>query len=309
VKKEIPANVKAAQAEGRGPSAGTFRPFGGLGVMPVGLALLRHLLVRMVSYHRRVSRIRAQPASIGKCSPADRAWSWSDLNHERIAPVGRYGSTAAVLVDSHPRMPRARSSEATDRAAPPVTNFDNIVSGPPADHSSERSGPTAQATLLDRSLELLKVDFAPRHRQPSELRVVAATTLSIVGSLSLDAILVAIGTRIFPSTKGYVHFAFHDYAKLTIIGVLIACAAWPIVTRVSYAQRWLFLRLAILVTLVLVLPDFYLLVKGSNGEAVAILMFMHVAIALVTYNLLVRLAPNGEERPVEDIRARFRPHC
>jgi hypothetical protein len=42
---------------------------------------------------------------------------------------------------------------------------------------------------------------------------------------------------VFPSTKGYGHFQFSDYAKLTIIGVIIACVAWPIVTRIYSAHR------------------------------------------------------------------------
>jgi len=33
-----------------------------------------------------------------------------------------------------------------------------------------------------------------------------------------------------------------------VIGVIIACAAWPILTRVWCAPRSLFLRLAVLVT-------------------------------------------------------------
>ena len=60
-----------------------------------------------------------------------------------------------------------------------------------------------------------------------------ATVLAIAGSLAADAALVAIGTRLFPATKGYVHFQFDDYARLTVIGVVIACAAWPIVARVT----------------------------------------------------------------------------
>lgn len=103
--------------------------------------------------------------------------------------------------------------------------------------------------------------------------------------------LVAIGTAVFPSTKGYVHFQFRDYAKLTINGVIIACIAWPIVTRISSAPRWLFFRLAILVTLVHWLPDLYILPKGQPAKAVAALMCMHLAIALVTYNALVHLEP------------------
>src|ERR1700677_3216843 len=131
----------------------------------------------------------------------------------------------------------------------------------------------------------------PRHAQPRISRVMLATLAAIAGSLAADALLVVIGQAIFPSTRGYVHFQSHDYAKLTVIGVIIACAAWPIVTRISSAPRWLFLRLAILVTLVLWLPDLYLLAKGQPAKAVAVLMCMHLAIALVTYNALVHVAP------------------
>jgi len=148
--------------------------------------------------------------------------------------------------------------------------------------------------FLQRALALCRVDFAPAHRQPSVARVAAATVLSIAGSLAADAALVAIGTAVFPSTKGYVHFQFHDYARLTLIGVVIACLAWPVVTRISSQPRWLFFRMAILVTLVLWLPDLYILARGAPPEAVAVLMTMHLAIALVTYNCLVHLAKVGE---------------
>ena len=140
-------------------------------------------------------------------------------------------------------------------------------------------------------LSLVRVDFAPAHRQPSAARVAAASVVSVAGSLAADALLVAIGTVIFPATKGYVHFQFSDYAKLTVIGVVIACLAWPIVTRISSSPRWLFRWMAVLVTLVLWLPDLYILVKGQPPKAVAVLMVMHLAIALVTYNSLVRIAP------------------
>jgi hypothetical protein len=146
-------------------------------------------------------------------------------------------------------------------------------------------------TLVDRSLELAKVDFSPTHRQPSGLRLAFASCAAIAGSLAADAALVAIGTAVFPSTKGYGHFQFHDYAKLTVIGVVIACAGWPIVTRISSEPRWLFFRLAILVTAALLLPDFYILVKGQPAQCVAVLMVMHLAIAVVTYVALVFGAP------------------
>jgi hypothetical protein len=141
-----------------------------------------------------------------------------------------------------------------------------------------------------RPLGVVRVDFAPVDRPPSALRIVVATATSIAGSLLADALLVAIAVAVFPTTKGYVHFRFSDYAKLTVVGVIIACVAWPIVTRITSSPRWLFFRLAILVTLGLYLPDLYLLVKGEPAKAVAVLMAMHLAIALVTYNILVRVA-------------------
>jgi hypothetical protein len=151
----------------------------------------------------------------------------------------------------------------------------------------------SNSTIFDGVLRRAKVDFHPPHVQPGIVRLAVATIVSVVGSLVADGALVAIGTRIFPSTKGYAHFQFHDYARLTIVGVLIACVAWPIVTRLSSAPRWLFLRLAVLVTLVLLLPDIWILLHHQPLKAVAVLITMHLAIAVVTYNALVRMAPIG----------------
>ncbi|MGO9216742.1 MAG: DUF6069 family protein [Streptosporangiaceae bacterium] len=158
--------------------------------------------------------------------------------------------------------------------------------------------------MLNQLASLARLDFSPRHRQPSALRVLLATIASIAGSLAADAILVVIGKAVFPSTKGFAHFQFPDYARLTVVGVIIACVAWPIVTRISSAPRWLFFRLAILVTLVLWLPDLYILYKGESAKAVAVLMVMHLAIAVVTYNLLVHIAP---VRPASRASADGRP--
>jgi hypothetical protein len=160
----------------------------------------------------------------------------------------------------------------------------------------------ASPDVTERALALARIDLSPPHRPPAWWRVVMATILSVAGSLAVDALLVYVGTRLFPSTKGYVHFEFHDYAKLTVVGVLIACAAWPVVARVSSAPRWLFFRLAIAVTLVLLLPDLYIWHQGQPVQAVLVLMTMHLAIALVTYNLLVHLAPVRASRRIADAR-------
>jgi hypothetical protein len=145
--------------------------------------------------------------------------------------------------------------------------------------------------MLKQFMSFVRMDFSPPHRPPTPARLVMATAASVIGSVVADALLVVIGEALFPSTRGYVHFRFSDYTKLTVIGVIIACVAWPVVARLSSAPRWLFTRLAILVTLFLWLPDLYILHQGQPAAAVAVLMVMHLAIALVTYNVLVHGAP------------------
>jgi len=155
-------------------------------------------------------------------------------------------------------------------------------------------GAAAQSLLpepVQRALAVVEINFDPRHDHPTLGRAVFASLVAIVGSLVADAILVAIGVTAFPSTNGFPHFRFSDYATLTVIGVGAACVAWPIVSRISSSPRWLFLRMAVVVTLVLWLPDVWILVHGEPAHAVAVLMTMHLAIAFVTYNTLVGLAP------------------
>lgn len=146
-------------------------------------------------------------------------------------------------------------------------------------------------TPLEQLLARCGVDFPSTFRRPPAWRFVLATIVSLVGSLAADVVLVAAGKGVFPSTKHYVHFHPTDYGKLTIIGVVIACVAWPVVMWGSSVARWLFLRLAALVTAVLLLPDVYLLLKHQPPKAVLVLMCMHLAIGVVTYNALVRIAP------------------
>jgi hypothetical protein len=150
--------------------------------------------------------------------------------------------------------------------------------------------------LVDRALALARVDWSPSRRQPRPEWVVVATVLAIAGSLLADALLVKVGVAIFPSTNGYPHFLFGEYAKLTVIGVVGGCAGWPIITRISSAPRWLFSRLAVLISLVLFLPDVWLLMRHQPPLAVLVLMTMHVAVALITYQVVVRVAPAREPR-------------
>ncbi len=111
-------------------------------------------------------------------------------------------------------------------------------------------------------------------------------------SLGANWALARLGTQIAP-LRHYAHFRFVDYGTLTIVGVVAACAAWYVTTRISQAPRWLFLRLAVVVSVVLLAPDAWLLMKGESSSAVGILVAMHFVIALVTYNVLVHVASIG----------------
>jgi hypothetical protein len=147
------------------------------------------------------------------------------------------------------------------------------------------------SAMLQKALDLIHLDFAPEHGQPSGGRVALATVAWLAGARVGGALLGVHAEAAGPGIKGYPHFQFADYGKLTVIGVIIACVAWPVTTRITSRPRWMFFRMAILVTLVLWLPDVYILVKGQPAKAVGFLFAMHLAIALVTYNVLVRLAP------------------
>ncbi len=127
----------------------------------------------------------------------------------------------------------------------------------------------------------------------------AATLVAVGGSLAVNWLLVTWWTTTEPAARGYGHFRFADYATLTVVGVLAAGAAWPAVCRISPRPRRPFLRLAVVVTVVLWVPDAYLLARHQPARDVAVLMVLHVAVAVVTYQALVGLAPPRRlDRPV-----------
>jgi hypothetical protein len=169
-------------------------------------------------------------------------------------------------------------------------------------HTSGTPNPVA-GTFLEPLFARFHIDFTPADPQPSWGRLAVATVVALVGSLAADAALAAAGKAVFPGTKHFAHYAFASYAKLTVIGVLIACVAWPVVTRVSSRPRWVFWRAAVVVTLVLLLPDVYIWLKGESARGILVLVVMHLAIAVVTYHALVRIAPAGEARPAPPLTA------
>jgi hypothetical protein len=139
-------------------------------------------------------------------------------------------------------------------------------------------------------LKAFDIDFAPQ-RSPSLPQVGVATLVAIVLSLVADWALAKLGIALYPDQRNYQHFQFAEYAKLTIIGILGAGVAWPIVTRISSKAKRLYFKLEIIVVLVTFLPDVAIWWLGQPATAVFVLVWMHLAIAVITYPTMVLLAP------------------
>ncbi|MEF2978398.1 DUF6069 family protein [Subtercola sp. YIM 133946] len=142
-----------------------------------------------------------------------------------------------------------------------------------------------------RLLDAFCIDLPLGRSQPRLLRFVVATVVAVAASLLACAGLVGLGVLLYPATKGYEHYAFSDYGKLTIIGVVLASLAWPLVTLVSTRARRLYVWLAVIVTVVGFAPDAWILYTGQPAAGVFILVLMHLALALITCVALVFIAP------------------
>jgi len=128
---------------------------------------------------------------------------------------------------------------------------------------------------------------------PSGARVAVVTAMAAIGSVVVNAALVWLATAFDPSLQHYSHFRLEDYGTLTVVGVLSAGVAWYFATRNLARPRHTFFRVAVVTMLVLWVPDVWLLVKHEPTRAVIFLILMHLAVALITYNLLVFAAPAG----------------
>ncbi len=166
---------------------------------------------------------------------------------------------------------------------------------PPAPHDLGQ-----EPAWLERVRRVVRLDLRPAS-PPSHLRWVLATVMSLALSLALNALAVHVATSELPSTRHFPHFRFDDYGTLTVIGVLFGATGWAAVVRLSSDARWLLFRLAVIVSLVSFLPDAWILLEGETAKGVATLAVMHLLVALVTYNLLVHVAPAG--RPAVGVGA------
>jgi hypothetical protein len=151
-------------------------------------------------------------------------------------------------------------------------------------------------TVGGRLGALARIDLPRGTAQPSLPRFVLATVVALAGSLLACFLLAGAAQLLDPATRGYDHFRFADYGKLTVLGVLIACLAWPVVAWFSSRARRVFLVLALLVTLASFVPDVWIGIHGQPAAGVLTLVLMHVALLVVTYPALVLLAPQRRAR-------------
>jgi hypothetical protein len=143
-----------------------------------------------------------------------------------------------------------------------------------------------------RAFRLGGTGAGPGAAPPARQRVVAAGLIAVAVSLAADVVLASIGQAAFTVPVSFGKFSFGTYALLTVLGVAGATAAWTAVTRLSSRPKWLLTRLAALVTALFLIPDFLLLgTRGNPTGPVVILMLMHLAIAVITYTALVKVAP------------------
>ena len=138
---------------------------------------------------------------------------------------------------------------------------------------------------------IFRFDLPRGTAQPSVWRWILATILAVCASLLACFGLAHLAILLDPTLAGYGHFRFGDYSRLTIIGVIAACAGWPVVTWFTTSARRLYLWLAITVTVVSLAPDVWILHLGQPTAGVATLIVMHFALAVVTFPVMVFLAP------------------
>ena len=150
---------------------------------------------------------------------------------------------------------------------------------------------------LGATLAYFRIDTPGARSQPLARRFLVATAVAVVGSVAACAIVAQVWMLADPATRGYEHFRFADYTKLTVIGVVIACLGWPIAAALSSRARRLYLWAAYAVTIVSFAPDVWILLHGQSPSGVLGLAVMHVVVAVATYYAVVLIAQQRDRTP------------
>ena len=168
------------------------------------------------------------------------------------------------------------------------------------------TGRALRSPRAGRAARAFGLDFPKGRRQPALGRFVIASVVALVGSVMACAALAAAAIAATPDLAGYEHFQFGEYTRLTVVGVVLACLAWPAMTWLSSRAWKPFLWLAVAVTVTGLAPDAWILLKGQPAAAVGVLVLMHVALALITYPALVLIAPQRRPEVRASRRSRLR---
>jgi hypothetical protein len=156
-------------------------------------------------------------------------------------------------------------------------------------HGDMTTDTAADRALVRRALNVIHLDLRVLSDLPAAVRIILAGGVAAVGSLIADVILVALGKAAFnPISFGPFHAS--AWVPLTILGVAGATVGWGILVHLTSEPRWVVFRAAVLVTLVLLLPDVGLLPSNPTGPVLT-LMAMHIAIAVITTVALLRISP------------------
>jgi hypothetical protein len=152
------------------------------------------------------------------------------------------------------------------------------------------------AATWSRITAFLGVDWPKRAHQPRPIEFVMASIVAISGSLIACIVVVTLTSRWFPLALKNSHMQFADYYVPIIVTVAIGCAAWPVVTWISSRGRRLFLCVGIAVVVLIVALDVWIFDANRPVATAAIMVAMHLGVALVTYLSLVFLAPQWPRR-------------
>ena len=140
-------------------------------------------------------------------------------------------------------------------------------------------------------MRLTRVDLRPSVAQPSLVRTGLGIVIGVLPSLAVNWLIVRTAITLFPDLATFPHYQLSDYGRLTVLGSLIACVGWPVLTRLSSSPAWIYGWVALLGTVVLWLPDLYIwAVLHEPGKAVLVLAVMHMAVVLVSCVSMVLIA-------------------
>ena len=142
-----------------------------------------------------------------------------------------------------------------------------------------------------RVASLIRADLPGIAGTPRPARFLIAAVVAVGLSLLACAAVAAATIALVPALRSYGHLEVQDWAKLTVVGIVLASLGWPIAGLIWARARRPFLVLTVVVTVVSFVPDLWILRQGQPASGVLVLAIMHVAVAVVTYPALVLIAP------------------